>query len=381
MAVALIMWLAAAVAATWKGTQLLRVPGDRGLQIVTICTFLVLAALTAQLAVTLPSLGEHFPRQTPVLVEFVLLTLFFAALLGLLHSTGPAPAARRGYVEIVLALAVSAGLTAIFVTTQPALGSANYGDYTDAAAPAGVLAFHCLGNAYMTYATARGAYLASTRSRQVQRHTRYGLRAAAVGLAICCLGTHLPRVLATGSRLFLDTNLVPGTGIWTSPLLGVGVVLFFLGVGYPGARTGLAKARMWFEARRHHSQLRPLWEALRQEFPNIALLPPESAMWERCRVRYMRLRYYRRIIECRDGLVCLSPYMPTLRATDSIDRQVTLLRAGLAARGEHTEVDTPAVVAAPVRPGMDADARALLALSQQYARLPAPQESPRNLRS
>lgn len=375
MAVALMMWLAAAGAATWKGTQLLRVPRDRGLQIVTICTFLVLAALTAQLAVTLPSLDEHFPRQTPVLVEFVLLTVFFAGLLGLLHSTGTAPAARRGYVEIALALAVSAGLTAIFVTTQPAIGNANYGDYTDAAAPAGVLAFHCLGNAYMTYATARGAYLASTRSSQVQRHTRYGLRAAAVGLAICCLGTHLPRVLATGGRLVLETNLVAGTGTWTSSFLAVGVVVFFLGVGYPGARTGLAKARLWFEARRHHSELRPLWEALRQEFPNIALLPPESAMRERCHVRHMRFRYYRRIIECRDGLVCLSPYMPTLRATDSLEQQVTLVRAGLAAHVEHTEVDTPAVVAAPASPGMDADARALLALSQEYARLPEPRDS------
>lgn len=104
MAIALIMWVAAAVATTWKGSQLARMPRDRGLQTVTICTFLVLLALTAQLAVTMPGLGEQFPQQTPVLVEFVLLTFFFATLLGLLHSTTPGTTATGGYFEIVLAL-------------------------------------------------------------------------------------------------------------------------------------------------------------------------------------------------------------------------------------------------------------------------------------
>lgn len=371
MAIALIMWVAAAVATTWKGSQLARMPRDRGLQTVTICTFLVLLALTAQLAVTMPGLGEQFPQQTPVLVEFVLLTFFFATLLGLLHSTTPGTTATGGYFEIVLALAVSAGLTATFLTTQPSNGTANFGDYTEAAGPAGVLIFNCLGNAYMAYATARGAYLAWNSPSQLQRHTRRGLRVAAVGLTICCLGNHLPRVLSTASRLVLHTDLPPGTATWTSPFLAIGVATFFIGVGYPGARTGVAKARLWLEARGRYRQLRPLWDALQQEFPTIALQSADSPARERLRVRQMRLRYYRRVIECRDGLVCLSPYMPApLHDSDSRKRQATLVRDARAARAHNAEAAVPSLIAVPAAPGMDADARALLALSQEYAQLP-----------
>lgn len=371
--VALIMWSAAAAATAWKGSQLARMPRDRGLQIVTTCAFLVLLALTAQLAVTIPSLGERFPRQTPILVEFILLTFFFATLLVLLRSTTPGATRGRDYFEVALSIAVSAGLTATFLITQPSSGSAHYGDYTAAAGPAGVLAFHCLGNAYMAYATARGGYLAWNSPGQLQRQTRRGLRVAAVGLTLCCLGTHLPRVLSTASRLILHTDLVPGTAAWTPPFLAVGVATFFLGVGYPGARTGLAKTRLWFQARSRHKQLRPLWGALQQEFPTIALHLPESPARERRHVRQTRFRYYRRVIECRDGLVCLSPYMRTaLHETDSPRQQAILVRDALpsVARAGSADPAAPALIAAPDTSGMEADVLALLALSHEFTRLP-----------
>ncbi|WP_020502034.1 MAB_1171c family putative transporter [Sciscionella marina] len=375
MVAALIMWCAALAAAVWKGSQLARMPRDRGLLIVTICTVLVVAALTAQLMVSIPVLAGSFPRQAPVLIEFVLLTLFFALLLGLLRSVRASPTSgARGYVELGVALAVSAALTVIFFGTA-LTGGANYGDYTETAGPAGVLAFHLIGNLYMAYATAYGACLAwSAAAVSVTPPTRLGLRVAAVGLVICCLGTHLPRVLSTGGRLLLRTSLVPGTSVWTSPLLAIGVGVFFLGVGYPGARTGIAKARMWVEARRHYAQLGPLWTVLYRQFPTIALFPPSGPARERLRLRHMRLRYYRRVIECRDGLVCLSPYMATpVRASDSPARQASLIREAL----EHEALDrcapdghlaAPSVIAPPEGTGMDSDVRAILALSRALDR-------------
>lgn len=369
---ALIMWAAAATATTWKGSQLARMPRDRGLQIVTICTVLVLTALTAQLAVSIPSVGEQFPRGTPILIEFVLLTFFFATLLVLLRSTTPGTTRGRDYFEIALSLAVSAGLTATFLATQATSNSA-YSDYSAGTTHvAGVLVFHCLGNAYMAYATGRGAYLAWTSSGQVQRHTLRGLRVAAVGLILCCLGAHVPRVISTGSRLILHADIPPGTEMWTAPCLALGVATFFLGVAYPGARTGLVKARMWFVARSRIRQLRPLWDALQQQFPTIALYPPESATGERLHIRQMRLRYYRRMIECRDGLVCLSPYMSSaLHDTDSPHRQALLVRDALALvrRTAVTESAVPSPIAAPDASGMEADVLALLALAHEFTRL------------
>jgi hypothetical protein len=345
-------------------------PRDRGLQIVTICTVLVLFALTAQLAVTIPGLAEQFPRQTPVLIEFILLTSFFALLLGLLHSTvAPAEAGVRGYFEIGLALLVSGILTATFVLSETNVDETGYGDYTEAAGPPGVLFFHLVGNLYMAYATARGAYLAWNAAGHVQPHTGRGLRVAAVGLVICCLGNHLPRVVSTAGRLLLDTPLIPGTATWTSPLLALGVAIFFLGVGYPGARTGIAKARLWFEARSRYRQLRPLWAALHQQFPTIALLPSSGPARDRLHVRQMRLRYYRRVIECRDGLVCLSPYMAEpVDDADSPARQAALVRDALTRCSQDIDLVMPSVIAAPANTGMEADTKAILALSREYGR-------------
>lgn len=370
MIVALIMWAAAAAAAVWKCTQLARMPRDRGLQIVTACTVLVLIALTAQLVVTIPGLAERFPSQTPVLIEFVLLNSFFALLLGLLHTRiAPSRAGVRGYLEIGLALLASGILTVTFVITETNAGDTGYGDYTEVGVPSGVLFFHLVGNLYMSYATARGAYLAWNSAGHVQSHTARGLRVAAVGLAICCLGTHVPRVLATSGLLLLGTPLVPGTATWTSPPLGIGVAVFFLGVGYPGARTGIAKARLWFEARSRYRQLRPLWAALHQQFPTIALLPPAGPFRDRLHVRQMRMRYYRRVIECRDGLVCLSPYMASpVDEADSPARQAALVRDALARCSQNIDLVMPSVIAAPANTGMEADTRAILALSREYGR-------------
>ncbi|WP_031465845.1 MAB_1171c family putative transporter [Sciscionella sediminilitoris] len=370
MVAALVMWCAALAAAVWKGSQLARMPRDRGLLIVTVCTFLVVAALTAQLMVSIPALAGGFPRQTPVLIEFVLLTFFFALLLGLLRSVRASSASgARGYVELGVALAVSVALAGVFFGTAPA-GGADYGDYTETTGPAGVLAFHLIGNLYMAYATARGAYLSwSAAAVSVAPPTRLGLRVAAAGLLVCCLGTHLPRVLSAGGRLVFGTSLLPGTAVWTSPLLAIGVGVFFLGVGYPGARTGIAKARMWVEARRHYAQLGPLWAALYRQFPTIALFPPAGPVRERLRLRHMRLRYYRRVIECRDGLVCLSPYMTApVQASDSPARQASLVREALGRRSPDGDLAAPSVIAPPEGTGMDSDVRAILALSRALDR-------------
>jgi hypothetical protein len=345
-----IMWCAAAIAAAWKGSQLARVPRDRGLRIVTTCTVLVLAALTAQLVVTLP--GTHFPQQTPVLVEFILLNFFFVLLLGLLRTTGAQFGISRSpfLADLGLAIAASTILVIAFVVTDPSSAGNKYGDYTEASGPPGVLVFHLVGNLFMAYALA---------------HARKGLRVAAVGLAIAFLGNHVPRVIAMTGRLTIGEPVLPATSAWTSTMLATGVALFFLGVGYPGARTAIVKIRLWVQAKRRYHELRPLWEILYREFPTIALLPRRSPGRDWFTVRRMRMRYYRRVIECRDGLVCLSPYMSiSVLPTHTLAEQAALVRAAIGRRADGTDPTTPTVIAPPQKPGMEGDTQAIIALSR-----------------
>ncbi|GAA3437885.1 hypothetical protein GCM10018954_074990 [Kutzneria kofuensis] len=360
-----IMWCAAAVAAVWKGSQLARVPRDRGLQIVTTCTVLVLVALTAQLVVALP--GTHFPQQTPVLVEFILLNFFFVLLLGLLRTSGARFGISRGPFLADLALAVAAGtiLVVAFAVTDPSSAGTKYGDYTEASGPPGVLVFHLVGNLFMAYATACGAYLSWTAARHALAHTRRGLRVAAVGLAIACLGNHVPRVIAMAGRLTIGDPVLPATSAWTSTMLATGVALFFLGVGYPGARTAIVKIRLWAQAKRRYHELRPLWELLYREFPTIALLPHRSPRRDWFTVRRMRMRYYRRVIECRDGLVCLSSYMSvSVLPSHTPAEQAELVRAAIRRRADATDPTTTTVIAPPREPGMEGDTQAIIALSR-----------------
>lgn len=364
-----LMWAASAAAAVWKVSQLARVPQDKGLRVVTVCTLLVFVALTAQLAVTVPvpALPGWLPSQSSKLIQNEVLTFFFALLIVLLRSTlSPASEGTRGYVEIWIALVASSGLIAAYVATSPGARGASY---EDAGRDPGLLAFYLVGNLYMAYATARGAYLAWATARHTQSRAAVGLRVAGIGLAMCCIGTHLPRVLSISSRLALRHDLIPGTASWTTPLLAVGIVVFFLGIGYPGVRTGVVKARLWFEVRHHYRQLRPLWMAVCTHFPNIALFPPVGPLREAVQFGHLRLRYYRRVIECRDGLVCLSPYIATpTNASRSPAHLATLVRDALHRVSYGGQpISTASVLAVPDAAGMDADARQLLALSQALA--------------
>ncbi|EHR53457.1 uncharacterized protein with PQ loop repeat [Saccharomonospora amisosensis] len=363
-----VMWAASAIAVIWKTSQLLRAPHEKDLRVVTTCVALVFLALSAQLAFSLARSPEYFPSQFPKLIQNVILTFFFALLIVLLQSAvSPSMVSSRGPLEVALALLTSAGLIATFAATNPAIRGASY-EGTHDNDPA-VLTFYLIGNVYLAYATARGAYLAWSAASHTRSRAQLSLRVAAAGLVVCCVGTHLPRSISTSGRLTLGTDPLPGTGTWTTPLLATGIGVFFIGVGYPGIRTGIVKTRLWFEVRCRYRQLRPLWTAVCDRFPNIALFPPTHPIREAFHIRQMRLRYYRRVIECRDGLVCLSPYITEpADATKTPTRQAELVRDALDRSAQATQVSPVSVIAAPAADGMDADTQELLALSRALDR-------------
>ncbi len=92
-------------------------------------------------------------------------------------------------------------------------------------------------------------------------------------------------------------------------LLVASVLLFAAGVTYSGARARIASVRLWLQHRRDHRRLAPLWELLAEAYPDNVLSPASSAALDRWRARGVHRRYHRRIVECRDGLVDISPYL------------------------------------------------------------------------
>lgn len=364
----LVMWLAATSAAAWKTAQLVRHPHERGLRLVTAATLLVFVALSAQLVVNVPGLGDHLPGQLSKLVQNVVLTAFFALLIVLLRSYAVVEQlTRRSYLDIALALATSSGLVATWLVAAP---EARGSSYTDAAGHPAVLGFYFIGNLYMLYATARGAYLTWHAAAHIHSHVRHSLRVAAAGLTACCLGVHLPRVVATSGLLAVDSEVIPGTAVWSGPVLAGGITVFFAGIGYPGVRTGFRKTRLWFSYRATYRQLRPLWAPLRHAFPEIALFPLTSVSQERRQLRDIRFRRSRRIIECRDGLVSVNTYLPTpIDETLSPDEQARLVAQALARRHHDAEAPASSVIAHPGAPGWDRDVQKLLELAHAFARL------------
>ena len=148
-------------------------------------------------------------------------------------------------------------------------------------------------------------------------------------------------------------------GLW---LLLPGSVIFMIGFGYPFTHMRLAAARIWWQHRRVYRQLAPLWTLLHQQFPEDALGRVPSGRWrDTLSVRAVHRRYYRRVIECRDGLLRVSPYLAVNGNGSLADR----LRAGLRAHASGDPAPhQPVPVAIPAADGIDADARELVTLAR-----------------
>ncbi|MDP9417168.1 MAG: hypothetical protein M3P48_04905, partial [Actinomycetota bacterium] len=90
-----------------------------------------------------------------------------------------------------------------------------------------------------------------------------------------------------------------------------GLTLIIVGTTLPawGPRLRPLALHRWFRAYVAHQRLYPLWSALYQSTPEIALDPPRSRLRDALDVRDIDFRLYRRVIEIRDGRLALRPYL------------------------------------------------------------------------
>jgi hypothetical protein len=295
-------------AVLWKGYQLSRAPWDLPLRSVTLC--LASAALAfpfgtkpgARAADAVLGAGAAELLQNVLLLCCVYFLMCFY-----LHSASdPELGSRRARLELI-PLAVAVVLAALSVAATPPAERGGTYDTADMRID-GVAGFYLAAGLYLGYALAMALWWTRRYTLISRGSLATGLRLTAVSMAAM--------VLADAVRqAFVVVRWAGGTD--ESPVLtaanitlSVAIPVFVVGVSYPGVATRIAALRLWWRHRRAYRRLRPLWAALHQAFPEDELTRVPTRPWgDRLLLRGVHRRYYRRVIECRDGLVRISPYL------------------------------------------------------------------------
>lgn len=166
-------------------------------------------------------------------------------------------------------------------------------------------AFWVVFDGYLVAVLTSGAVLFRSAAREAPRGVpRFGLRTIAAGWAMIGASaalTAIPVVLgAAGVPIGFSGLLTPARFLQDAgTLLAVGGAL-----GPAGRRAHVVLGEY-----RSLLALRPLWTAMRDAFPEVILFSPGRAVVEMAGVDEVRLRLYRRVIEIRDGMLALRPYL------------------------------------------------------------------------
>lgn len=104
---------------------------------------------------------------------------------------------------------------------------------------------------------------------------------------------------------------IPDSDALTQLLVAASITLIVLGSTMPswGTHVGIPALYDWLDRYRACRRLYPLWWMLCEAAPEIALVPPPSALKDALDLRDLRFRLYRRVVEIRDGELALRPYL------------------------------------------------------------------------
>jgi len=380
--------LSAIVTALWIGTankawQLWTAPEDLALRAVTACLACVAAMFSLSLPPVRAALDQADTGLRILAVNLGTMTTAYLLLAFFTYSVH-GPVKRRGVrlqaVPLVVAMAVATGAWYV-APAEVRVAPADPANGSDVHATVFVLAV--LG--YMAYAHALTlrwsvAYARAARLARLRR----GLVVVCVALAAFLCAEVTKSALAVAQSL---TDLGPGARGLNGAYLGfvaLGTLSFVVGISYPAVVGMVAAVPVWRRHRRYYRELQPLWAALNRAFPHLALLRLSSNSWrERFGLPSTHRRFYRRVIEIRDGLVQLAPYYDrtageraaaSARAGDTGPEVEDAMRASLIANALQAKAaDAPVAdghpVPVPGGPDLDSDARSLTRIARRIAPL------------
>lgn len=373
MSLALLQALAAFAGLVWTLIQLRRAPGHRGLWLVTACLataeavyVLGLDPVAAALNTTIAAGASKVPENVAVMVFHFLVIWFF------LNAAGT-PASRVRRQALICSLACVA-----LVTARCAIPPADRGTlYSLTMHSVPVAVFYFIPSLYLDYALMVEIGFAGRYARLSGPPLRHGLWIVMASLVAKFVGGPAYQSTATVAY-WVGHPAAAGTFALAHAILVTGIVAFPLGIVYPGIIGRLRATRRWWRHRQDYHGLESLWQLMTQAFPEDVLHRVPSGRWRGfLTVQSMHRRYYRRVIECRDGLVRISPYLPPVEAagSDLITAAVRAqaLRAALQARAHQLPpTGQPVAFASPRSPKLDADVAELLALSRAFTQPATP---------
>ncbi|WP_245654326.1 MAB_1171c family putative transporter [Streptomyces violens] len=301
-----LLLLVPAAAVVWKLYQLARHPKDAPLRSVTLCLVTAVASYPFALPNAASEASMSADHGAGKIVQNVLLlgTVYFLMCF-YLYSADEQAGGRRARTEAAVVVMVAALLIADAATVPHDVFAGSYST-ADMTIPQ-VAFFYGLAGAYLMYALAVAGRWTRRCARQSSRPHSTGLWMAAVGLsamAAACLVRGV-MILIRWLGGIVPQQVTAAVAFF----LAVAIVLFVVGIIYPAVRTRITSARLWFRHRRDHRRLAPLWQLLAEAYPDNVLMPCSDDPREARRVRGVHRRYYRRMVECRDGLVDVSPYL------------------------------------------------------------------------
>ncbi|MGP3948437.1 MAB_1171c family putative transporter [Streptomyces sp. 7N604] len=359
------------VGAVWKIVDLARAPHDRVLRILVACLLLLLAGEV----LSFPEANRAVDGFTAagvgkVAFNAIFMSGLYALILFFVSSTRGANDEYRRQLRIntgLLAGVLIALVVAMIAT--PAEMRAHTLSTPDMAKPA-IAGFYVIGNAYFVYAYLTSGLWALRYAHMASRHLALGLRTMAVGLFGLTI-TSVNRVVWVCLRINEPgSHEAFNTVNWSMTDWSMGIVL--IGICYSAGVQLITRWRSVVHHRRMYHELFPLWTALAAAYPELVLnRAPAGSAWNRFRLRRTDERFYRRLIECRDGLVRLSPYLTRVApdvdlARGPADQLARHITEALALKPATEDPDTElsaARIALPSGNDLGADARELIAIS------------------
>lgn len=276
---------------------------------------------------------------------------------------GPTESARqkRAGMEAIPLIAAVIGLSVAMTATPPSLRDASLDTLTVQELAFAV--FFAIAGAYLMYGLA-DCVLSLTRLMPfADGYLVTSLRLMAAGLAMTALGslTQVVFVLTSVVKVVSWPSLLTASQVCT----GIGILLFVVGLSYPGVRGFFVELKYRKRHREDYRRLEPLWQLLTEAVPGVVLNAGAAA-------RDPHLRFQRRVVEVRDVLVQLSPYLPEDFGDGTPEENVHNLLVAIDLRAEADGAAAPSrLVLQPDGNSIDDDAAPLLALSDAVRATPA----------
>jgi hypothetical protein len=292
-----VCFAALAVALAWKAYQCLRAPHSLPLRWLTKC----LACAAVAYLLTAEGEGGIVDRAFMVgtakaISDVLVMGMTFTILVFYLYSAGDSMMTRRRVRReaVGLAGATTVILTAALTAPQHAVLRSTFGG-ADMTTPQ-VLTFYAGLGLYMIYTLSAAGVRTYRYARMSSGIDAAALWTATAGLA----GTVACTAVRCGFTFVRAVGATVPDGITMASqwLMTASVPVFVLGVSWPGLRAGWAAGRLWFDHRRIYRNLEPLWSLLSSVYPDTVL--PATG-------RRGTVRYVRRVIECRDGMIRIGP--------------------------------------------------------------------------